>query len=174
LALEYDHRLCVDADMSDSNMQDITVESPDQPDVVALLAASDGYMAELYPAESNHMLDIGALKGPDVTFLVARLDGRAVGCGAVVRTGEDWAEIKRMFVSPEARGRSLGRKVLQKLEAIAVEHGAALLRLETGVKQFEALALYRSAGFVEIGPFGPYRPDPHSVFMEKKISDARE
>ena len=91
-----------------------------------------------------------------------------------MRPAEDWAEIKRMFVSPEARGRSLGRKLLQKLEAIAIEHRAALLRLETGVKQFEALALYRSAGFLEIGPFGSYRPDPCSVFMEKRISHDRK
>jgi putative acetyltransferase len=173
-ALEYDHRPRVEPDLSDLNVQDITAESPDQPDVVALLAASDGYMAELYAAESNHMLDVGALKEPDVTFLVARLDGRAVGCGAVVRSGEDWAEIKRMFVSPEARGRSLGRRLLQKLEDIAVMQGAALLRLETGVKQLEALALYRSVGFVEIGPFGSYGPDPCSVFMEKRVCDEKK
>jgi putative acetyltransferase len=139
-------------------MQDITAEGPDQPDVVALLAASARYMAELYPAESNHMLDVGALKRSDVTFVVARLNGRAVGCGAVVRTEEDWAEIKCIFVSPRARGRSIGRQLLQKLEDMAVKQSAALLRLETGVKQFEALALYRSAGFVEIGPFGSIGP----------------
>jgi putative acetyltransferase len=145
-------------------------ESPDQPEVVALLESSDAYMGELYPSESNHLLDVASLMRPDVTFIVARAEGQAIGCGALVDSGEGWAEIKRMFVSPAARGRRLGRKLLEKLEAVAAERGATKLRLETGGKQPEALALYASAGFVEIGPFGQYGPDPLSIFMEKPIT----
>jgi putative acetyltransferase len=147
----------------------IAIENPDQAEVAALLEASDAYMASLYPAESNHMLDIASLQLPQVTFLVARVDGRALGCGAVVSSGEGWAEIKRMFVSPAARGLKLGRRLLEEIEAIAFRSGERLLRLEAGAKQPEALALYRSAGFVEIGPFGSYRPDPLSLFMEKTL-----
>jgi putative acetyltransferase len=150
----------------------IAIENPDQAEVAALLEASDAYMASLYPAESNHMLDIASLQLPQVTFLVARVDGRALGCGAVVSSGEGWAEIKRMFVSPAARGLKLGRRLLEEIEAIAFRSGERLLRLEAGAKQPEALALYRSAGFVEIGPFGSYRPDPLSLFMEKTLSAA--
>jgi putative acetyltransferase len=149
---------------------EITIDDPSQPDIVVLLAASDAYMAALYPAESNHMLDVPSLQRPEVTFVVARDRGRAVGCGAVVKSGESWAEIKRMFVAPEARGQKLGLRLLQKLESIASDAGVTLLRLETGVKQPEALALYRSAGFVEIGPFGHYQPDPLSLFMEKSVA----
>lgn len=148
----------------------IDIETPDQPEVTALLAASDAYMASLYPAESNHMLDLDALRRPEVAFLVARVDGRALGCGAVVSSGEGWAEVKRMFVSPQARGSKLGRRLLERLEAIARERGERWLRLETGAKQTEALALYRSAGFVETGPFGKYLPDPLSLFMQKDLS----
>jgi putative acetyltransferase len=155
--------------MSALDPPDIAREDPDQPEIRVLLSASDAYMAKLYPAESNHLLDVECLKSTQVTFLVARLDGQAVGCGALVRSTEEWAEIKRMFVLPDARGRNLGRLLLQSLTAIAAEHDIAVLRLETGIKQPEALALYRSAGFVEIGPFGQYRLDPHSVFMEKRI-----
>lgn len=151
-------------------MTRIDAENPDQPEVLALLAASDAYMASLYPAESNHLLDVAALQRPEVTFLVARLEGRALGCGALVDSGEGWAEIKRMFVSREARGLKLGRRLLGELEAVAVRRGVRLLRLETGAQQPEALALYRSAGFVEIGPFGSYRPDPLSLFMEKRVA----
>jgi putative acetyltransferase len=151
-------------------MIEITVENPDQAEVHALLTASDAYMASLYPAESNHMVDVSTLKQPHVTFLVARAEGRAVGCGAVVQSAEGWAEIKRMFVSPAARGRQVGRKLLERLEAVAREKGIAALRLETGISQPEALALYRSAGFREIEPFGDYRPDPLSLFMEKTIT----
>ena len=153
-------------------MIDLAIESPDQKEVHALLNASDTYMAELYPAESNHMLDLRALCRPEVTFIVARMDGRAVGCGAIVESMEGWAEIKRMFVSPLARGHNIGRRLLQKLETTAIEKGIPLLRLETGTKQPEALALYRSAGFVEIGPFGQYAPDPLSLFMEKSLQRA--
>jgi putative acetyltransferase len=150
-------------------MVEITIDTPCQPDILALLAASDAYMTTLYPAESNHMLDATALQRPEVTFIVARVNGRAVGCGAVVKSTESWAEIKRMFVSPAARGQKLGRRLLEKLETIAMDNGVTQLRLETGVKQHEALLLYRSAGFVETGPFGHYSLDPLSVFMEKTI-----
>jgi putative acetyltransferase len=149
---------------------EIGIERPDQPEVAALLESSDAYMASLYPAESNHLLDIASLLQPEVTFIVARIDGRALGCGAVVDSGEGWAEVKRMFVSPAARGRQLGRRLLEQIETIAAERGATKLRLETGGKQPEALALYASWGFVEIGPFGKYRPDPLSIFMEKPIT----
>jgi putative acetyltransferase len=148
----------------------ITIENPDQPEIRALLEASDAYMSTLYPAESNHLLDVKALQAPEVTFVAARIDGQVVGCGAIVKSQEAWAELKRMFVSPAARGRKLGWQLLRKLEAIAAERGATLLRLETGVSQPEALSLYRLAGFVEIGPFGHYRPDPLSVFMEKPLA----
>ncbi len=147
----------------------IELEHPDQPEIHSLLAASDAYMARLYPAESNHLLDIGALTRPEVKFVVARLHGHAVGCGAVVHSTEDWAELKRMFVSPAARGRNIGRLLLQRLEMIARAGGVTRLRLETGIKQPEALGLYRSAGFGEISPFGAYGPDPLSLFMEKQL-----
>jgi putative acetyltransferase len=148
---------------------DIAVEDPAEPDIAPLLQASDAYMASLYPAESNHLLDVASLRHPRVTFLVARVDGTALGCGAVVDSGEGWAEVKRMFVSPAARGLKLGRRLLDEIEAVAVRRGARVLRLETGGLQPEALGLYRSAGFVEIGPFGAYRPDPLSIFMEKSL-----
>jgi putative acetyltransferase len=86
-----------------------------------------------------------------------------------VSSGEGWAEIKRMFVAPAARGLKIGRRLLEQIETIASQGDERLLRLETGARQPEALALYRSAGFVEIGPFGSYRPDPLSLFMEKPI-----
>jgi putative acetyltransferase len=148
---------------------EIAVEDAAQPEVAPLLQASDAYMASLYPAESNHMLDVASLRQPQVAFLVARVGGEALGCAAVVDSGEGWAEVKRMFVSPDARGLKLGRRLLDEIEAIALRRGARVLRLEMGGLQPEALSLYRSAGFVEIGPFGAYGPDPLSIFMEKEI-----
>ena len=74
-----------------------------------------------------------------------------------------------MFVDPSARGLKVGRQLLDKLEELALASGATALRLETGIRQPEALGLYRSHGFVEIPPFADYQPDPLSVFMEKSI-----
>jgi putative acetyltransferase len=74
-----------------------------------------------------------------------------------------------MFVSPEARGLKLGRRLLVRIEEEARREGLGCLRLETGIYQPEALGLYRSAGYVEREAFGDYVPDPLSVFMEKRL-----
>lgn len=126
-------------------------------------------MAALYPAESNHLLDLAALRRPQVAFFVARDAGVAMGCGAWVRRDQDGGELKRMFVTPAARGRRIGRQLLDALEADARAAGVATMRLETGVRQPEALGLYRSGGYAACDPFPPYGPDPLSVFMAKRL-----
>jgi putative acetyltransferase len=148
----------------------IAAESADQPEVHALLRQSDAYFAALYPAESNHLVDVATLIAPNVRFLVARREGRAVGCGALVLGADGEAELKRMFVVPEARGHKLGSRILEALEAVAKAHGVRVLRLETGIRQPEALALYRRHAYVERGPFGSYKTDPLSTFFEKWIA----
>ena len=147
----------------------IRVEPPGQPDVADLVRELDVYQGALYPAESNHLLDLAALSAPDVRFLVVRHDGRAVGCGALRIDAEGYGEVKRMFVLPSARGLGLGRRILAELEAEAQRIGLACLRLETGIRQPEAIGLYRAFGFVEREPFGAYEPDPLSLFMEKPL-----
>lgn len=157
-------------------MTELTIrqERPDQADVIALLEASDRYHAALYPAESNHLVDVEGLLTPNVRFLVARDDGgAALGCGAVLLGadgGVRTAELKRMWVNASARGTGLGRRLLEALEVAAQEEGAGVVRLETGIHQPEALGLYRAQGYVECGPFGAYVADPMSVFMEKVIT----
>jgi len=146
----------------------LAIIAPDRDDVRRLISSSDSHLASLYPAESNHLTDIEALASPDVSFLAVLCAGEAVGCGALVRTRPGECELKRMFVAAAHRGRGLARRILHALEAIAGEE-KRVVRLETGVKQVEAIALYKSAGFVEIAPFGSYAPDPLSVFMEKRL-----
>ena len=80
-----------------------------------------------------------------------------------------YGEIKRVFVLPEHRGKGLARAIMATLESLLRREGTALARLETGVAQPEALGLYRSLGYRERAPFGTYRPDPLSVFMEKVL-----
>jgi putative acetyltransferase len=147
----------------------IALESSVQPEVGRLIAASDAFSASLYPAEGRHPADIARLAAPDVRFLVARRDGTAVGCAALL-IAPPAGEIKRMFVSTEARGLKLGARLLVAVEDEARRTGLTLLRLETGPRNAAALALYTASGYQPCGPFPPYGPGPHSVFMERSLS----
>jgi putative acetyltransferase len=148
----------------------IALESPDQPEVIALIAELDSYQDTLYPPESRHAIDLASLKQANVLFAVARDEaGRAVGCGAVVLTPA-FGELKRMYVSPRCRGQGIARKLLLVLESESVRAGCKLLKLETGPLQPEALGLYASFGYERREPFGEYKNDPLSVFMQKRIA----
>lgn len=145
-------------------------EDPRKPDCAALVQALDAYFAGLYPAESNHLIDIETLAGPDIAFFCARRDGTALGCGALRLHGSEYGEVKRVYVMPRARGLKLGRLILDTLVAEARARGLPLLRLETGIHQPEALGLFRGAGFRDRGAFGDYpADDPNSVFMEMRL-----
>lgn len=145
---------------------------PAQADVHALIAAADAFYAGLYPPESNHLESVDDLTAPGVLFVGCRVDGELAACGAARRRHDDgcYAEIKRVFVLPKFRGRGLSRAIMRHLEAELERDGVRLLRLETGVHQPAALGLYRNLGYRERGPFGSYRPDPLSVFMEKRLA----
>lgn len=152
----------------------IAIEDPAQPEIIALLRDGEAHSAELYPAESNHHLPLQALRQSNVRFFVARdPGGRAVATGALVLHG-DWAELKRMWVVPDARGRGVSKAMLVAIEATAGNAEVRVLRLETGIASDAALGLYAQAGFQRRGPFGDYRPDPLSVFMEKQLSEAAD
>ncbi len=155
--------------MSHTTALAIALESPRQPEVIRLLELSDAYAQSLYPPESNHLVDLSTLEKPTVSFFVARHGGEIVGCCALVEAGDGTAEIKRMFVDPEARGLKVASGLMNAMEARAGEKKLTAIRLETGIYQPEAISLYRKYGYVEIEPFGSYLPDPLSLFMEKRI-----
>ena len=148
----------------------IAIESPNQPEVIALIAELDAFQDTLYPPESRHSLNLTSLEQPNILFAVARDNaGQAIGCGAIVLYPE-FGELKRMYVSPRGRGQGIAKKLLALLESHAIGSGCKLLTLETGPYQQEALALYTSAGYERRGPFGEYTNDPLSVFMQKHLS----
>jgi putative acetyltransferase len=151
-------------------MIEVSRETPRQDEVVALIRQSDALMQSLYPAESNHLVDIDSLAEPHVHFFVGRENGTALGCGAFVISTNGHAEMKRVFVNSEARGKGVARAIMEALEREAARIGVTTMQLETGIKQPEAIALYRKFGYVERGPFGAYQPDPLSLFMEKKLA----
>jgi putative acetyltransferase len=142
------------------------------PGARSLVAASDAYLEALYPPQSNHAEPLEALVAEYSAFFVGDVDGRSVACGAVrfVQDDPDFAEIKRLFVDEEFRGRGLATAMVLHLERYARAGGLRIIRLEAGPLQPEALALYRGLRYIDRGPFGAYRDDPLSVFMEKTLS----
>jgi ribosomal protein S18 acetylase RimI-like enzyme len=99
-------------------------------------------------------------------FLVARLGGVAVGCGALKPGSAGATEIKRMWVSPDARGLGVGRRLLAELEARAAADGATTIRLDSNGSLVEAIAMYRSAGYVEVAAFND---EPHATLWMAKV-----
>lgn len=150
-------------------MPTIRIESPHSDDVLALLRQGDEFALALYPAESYYGLDLEALEADGVSLFVARDGGAALGTVAVVDRGDGSAEIKRMFVTDEARGLGIGRGLLEALEAHARHSGLSTLQLETGLPQVAAIALYEKLGYEQIPRFGKYVDDPTSYCMQKHL-----
>ncbi len=104
------------------------------------------------------------------TVVIAYLGSIPAGCGCFKKYSDDTAEIKRMYVRPNARGKGLSRMILNELEAWAKSLGFAYVVLETGSKQREALGLYKRAGYVNIPAYPPYIDLPDSVCFKKNLT----
>ncbi|HML10996.1 MAG TPA: GNAT family N-acetyltransferase [Stellaceae bacterium] len=152
-------------------MSEVTVaeERPDQPEAAELARQFDAYVVALYPPEYRSKVDASVLTAADTRLFVARRDGKALGCMALVRTGPDRGELKRCFVTEAARGQGVGLALLTAVEIAAREQKMRLIRLETGNRNIAALRLYRGNGFRERGPFAGYPDDGVSVFLEKTL-----
>jgi putative acetyltransferase len=147
----------------------ITEEPFDGPDGSALLAAQERELAERYTGVAGP----GVTPTADLTvFLVARdaETGEALGCGALRAHTPEIVEVKRMYVTPEARRRRLGREILAALEREAALRHFVTVRLETGERQPESIALYESAGYLAVAPWGNYADDPRSRCYERDIT----
>jgi GNAT superfamily N-acetyltransferase len=133
----------------------IAVVAWDDPDVQRLTAAQQVELRARYdgagePGTPPSAADVS------VVLLARDDDGAAVGCGALRHLGDGVAEVKRMYVVPEARGRGLSKAILAELETAAIARGWSTLRLETGPRQPEAIRLYEGAGYRPIDAFGAY------------------
>jgi GNAT superfamily N-acetyltransferase len=103
---------------------------------------------------------------PDGAFLLARLDGDAVGCGGVSRIDAETAEIRRVYLAPQARGHGHAKTLVTALIEAAADLGYTRVRLETGNRQPEAIGLYARLGFERIPCWGPYATDARSLCFE--------
>ncbi len=141
---------------------------PARTEVVRLIEQLDKYQSSLYPPESNHLDSLDELAKSNVFFLAAYSGSEICGIGSVKRI-DDYGEIKRVYVPPNQRGQGIAQAIVKKLEGHLTEQAVAYARLETGIHQTEALRLYEKLGYYRVGPFGAYKQDPLSVFMEKKL-----
>ena len=148
----------------------ISPERPDTQDAIALITELEGVLDPLYPSESRHGYSVEKLLREGVAFFVIRNNDDLVGCGGVQLFGSEYAEIKRMYVRPQFRGKGFARLMLDHLAEYSRSNGVYVLRLETGIHQHEAIGLYERAGFQSIPPFGEYKPDPNSRFYEKRLA----
>jgi GNAT superfamily N-acetyltransferase len=145
----------------------------DSADVQALCAAQQTEMLALYEGEADigPSGEAGMFVPPEGIFVVVRDGERAVACGGITRFDGTCAELKRMYVLPEARGRGLGRRVLEELEAHARALGYARVVLETGDRQAAALGLYESSGYERIPCYPPYDVRALSLCFEKRLEE---
>ena len=149
----------------------------DHPDAVKLIAELQGFYRERYGGGDDTPVAPTEFAPPHGHFVIGYSDGVPVACGGwrVASTADGFlqpgdAEIKRMYVAPDQRGRGFARAMLAELERSAAAAGRTRVVLETGTAQPEAMALYRSSGYHPIPTFGHYREEPGSRCFAKQIA----
>ena len=151
----------------------------DHPDVERLVRGVQAEYVQRYGGEDATPVEPGEFARPRGAFVVGYVDGGPVACGGwrardalhgdgALRDGD--AEIKRMFVPAGHRGRGFARAVLAELERLAAAVGRRRAVLETGTRQPEAIALYASAGYTPVEPFGVYRDAPGCRCFAKHLA----
>lgn len=138
------------------------------PQTAALIAACAAEQAQIYPPEHSHGFSPEALREARSAVVVASRGDLALGCGALTPF-EGYGELKRLYVVPAARGTGVFEAVIDGLVKAAASLGLDQLYLETGIRSPAALRAYEKVGFSRCGPFGAYREDGSSVFMERRL-----
>lgn len=148
---------------------DIRAVAYDHPDAALLIAEVQAEYVRRYGSPDEGPADAGEFRGPAGVFAVGYEAGTPVVTGGWRLLGDGRAEVKRMYVRDAARGLGHARRMLGWLEESAAAAGAASMVLETGRPQPEAIALYRSAGYADVAPFGYYADSPLSVYLGKSL-----
>jgi putative acetyltransferase len=155
---------------------EISIDDPQADDVRDLLERHLAFANEHSPPEDVHALDANGLLDPAVSFFSFRLNGELLGVGALKQLDGDHAELKSMHTAEAARGRGIGRAMVDHLIRVARERGLRRVSLETGTMPAFAAArsLYTKMGFLPCGPFGDYGESPNSacmtLFLDHQIS----
>ena len=151
----------------DNKIESIKTNS-ENPDFIDLIAALDKSLWERYPELKQNYWGNNVIKlNPNV--VVIYFDTKAVACGCFKKYDKNTIELKRMFVSPEARGMGFAKKIIQELEVWAHDLGFSFSVLETLYKQKEAISLYQKVGYSIVDNYGPYIGLENSICMQKQI-----
>ncbi len=149
---------------------EITAVATPDDDILKMIEKLDAGMKDLYPPESTHLTPPEELASGANRLFAAKVDGKLMGCGGIRVVGRDYAEIKRIYVDPSARGLGLAKALLRRLESESRSLGLLEMKLETGIYQPEAIGLFERCGYAECPPFGDYpKNDPNSYFMQKTL-----
>jgi putative acetyltransferase len=145
----------------------LTLDDPASLDALLLVRELSAELGPIYGDDGSGAFLPADVQVPRAAFVVARLDGQPVGCGAIRPFGDGpapiIAEIKRMFVRADVRGRGVAQAVLERLEQEARGFGYTRLVLETGDKQLAAIRLYERAGYARIPCYGEYAGRSFSI-----------
>ncbi|HUG08465.1 MAG TPA: GNAT family N-acetyltransferase [Acidimicrobiia bacterium] len=142
-------------------------DDPRRTDVLTLLERHLDFARTVTPPEDVHALDLDGLLDESVTLFSLREKGALLGIGAMKTLDGSHMELKSIHTAAEARGRGVGRTIVDHLVSVARSKGATRVSLETGsMPEFApSRALYARAGFVECGPFAEYSGSRNSTFM---------
>jgi GNAT superfamily N-acetyltransferase len=148
------------------------VVEPENRDLRALIDHLDEDLKARYPHEMIYVVDFSDPKVQEMTFVVAYREGKPVGCGGLrpLDPENTVMELKRFYVDPGCRKQGIASRMLLDLEDKARAAGCREIRLETGIKQPEAIALYVKHGYQPIDLFGPYIGDPDSLCYGKNLT----
>jgi GNAT superfamily N-acetyltransferase len=155
---------------SESQRVCVRLADPSSPESLQLFQHLWEELGRLYGHTGPCEFVPADVEGAGDAFVIARLDKQPVGCGAIRPLEPGVAEIKRMFIEPAARRRGIGQRILLELEKVAGVLGYVTVRLETGLRQPEAIRLYERAGYKRIECYGMYAEDPLSICMEKRLN----
>ncbi len=146
----------------------VTHIDPLHPDALRLIDGSEAEQSALYEPHLRHAFSPEQLVQDDIRFYAAYRGGEALACGGY-GAYDGYAELKRIYVDPAHRGTGLADAIIAACEKGASAEGLPLMRLETGEASPAALRIYTRLGYARCGPFGPYRENGSSVFMEKPL-----
>ncbi len=147
------------------------VTNPDDG-ILEMVEKLDAGMKDLYPPESTHLTPPEELASGANRLFAVKVDGKLMGCGGFRVVGRDYAEIKRIYVDPSARGLGLAKALLSRLESESRLLGLLEMKLETGIYQPEAIGLFERCGYTQCPVFGEYpKDDRYSYFMRKTLEE---
>jgi GNAT superfamily N-acetyltransferase len=145
----------------------------DNVEALELIGELDKELLQRYPASSIHTLDLDKITNESGLFFIGYISEIPVACCSLYEIEKYVGEIKRVFVKQQYRRKGISEFMMKYLEEQAVNGGFKFLRVETGLKQPEAIALYKKLGYYDIEKYGEYINDPDSVCMEKGLPETK-